>query len=78
MAYGGVRGALAGLNHPWVEYVQPAVWRGSYGLGGGAAGKVAGIALARELLNDPERALTHDEADAVLLAWWGWRNVLNK
>jgi len=61
-----------------VEYVQPAVWRGSYGLGGGAAGKAAGIALAWELLNDPERELTHDEADAVLLGWWGWRNVLNK
>ena len=78
LAYGGVRGALAGLNHPWVEYVQPAVWRGSYGLGGGAAGKEAGVAMAREILREPERALTHDEADAVLLAWWGWRNVLNK
>ena len=75
-AYGGVRGALAGLNHPWVEYVQPAVWRGSYGLGGGAAGKAAGIAVARELLGNHDRALSHDEADAVLLAWWGWRNII--
>ena len=78
LAYGGVRGALAGLNHPWVEYVQPAVWRGSYGLSGGAAGKQAGIALARDVLQQPERVLTHDEADAVLLAWYGWRNVIQK
>ena len=78
MAYGGVQGALAVLAHPRVEYVQPAVWRGSYGLGGGAAGKAAGVALARELPREPERALTHDEADAVLLAWWGWRNILDK
>ena len=77
MAYGGVRGVLAGLNHPWVVYVQPAVWRGSYGLGGGAAGKQAGVAMARDVLREPERVLTHDEADAVLLAWWGWRNILN-
>jgi len=77
-AYGAVRGALAGLNHPWVEYVQPAVWRGAYGLGGGAAGKAAGVALARDVLREPERPLTHDEADAVLLAWWGWRNVIQK
>ena len=77
-AYGAVRGALAGLNHPRVEYVQPAVWRGSYGLGGGAAGKAAGVTMARDVLQQPERALTHDEADAVLLAWWGWRNVIQK
>ena len=76
LAYGAVRGALAGLNHPWVEYVQPAVWRGSYGLGGGAAGKQAGIAVARELLGNHDRALSHDEADALLLAWWGWRNII--
>jgi len=68
-AYGAVRGAMTGLNHPWVEYVQPAVWRGSYGLGGGAAGKAAGVALARDVLREPERPLTHAEADAVLLAW---------
>ena len=78
LAYGGVRGALAGLNHPWVEYVQPAVWRGAYGLGGGAAGKAGGVAMARDVLREPERALTHDEADAVLLAWYGWRNVIQK
>jgi Holliday junction resolvasome RuvABC endonuclease subunit len=78
MAYGGVRGALAVLAHPRVEYVQPSVWRGSYGLSGGAAGKAAGIAMAREILREPERALTHDEADAVLLAWWGWRNIIQK
>ena len=77
-AYGAVRGAMAGLNHPWVEYVQPAVWRGAYGLGGGAAGKAAGIAMARDVLREPDRPLTHDEADAVLLAWYGWRNVIQK
>jgi Holliday junction resolvasome RuvABC endonuclease subunit len=78
LAYGAAKGAMAGLNHPWVEYVQPAVWRGAYGLGGGAAGKAAGVALARDILQQPERVLTHDEADAVLLAWWGWRNVIQK
>ena len=76
MAYGGVRGALAALHPQRVEYVQPAVWRGSYGLGGGAAGKEAGIAMARDVLREPERPLTHDEADALLLAWYGWRNIL--
>lgn len=78
LAYGGVRGMVAASGHQAVVYVQPAVWRGSYGLGGGAAGKAAGVAMAREVLREPERPLTHDEADAVLLAWWGWRNVLNK
>jgi hypothetical protein len=34
--------------------------------------------MARDVPREPERVLTHDEADAVLLAWWGWRNVLNK
>ena len=77
-AYGAVRGFLAASGHPAVVYVQPAVWRGSYGLGGGAAGKQAGVAMARDILREPDRPLTHDEADAVLLAWWGWRNVLNK
>ena len=77
-AYGAVRGVLATLPGLRVEYVQPAVWRGSYGLSGGAAGKAAGVAMARDVLNDPERPLTHDEADAVLLAWWGWRNVVNR
>ena len=76
LAYGGVRGALVASGHPAVVYVQPAVWRGSYGLGGGAAGKDAGVALARDVLREPERVLTHDEADAVLLAWWGWRNII--
>ena len=78
LAYGGVRGALAASGHPAVVYVQPAVWRGSYGLPGGASGKEAGVAMARDVLREPERVLTHDEADAVLLAWYGWRNVLNK
>jgi Holliday junction resolvasome RuvABC endonuclease subunit len=77
-AYGAVRGVLATLPGLRVEYVQPAVWRGSYGLSGGAAGKAAGVAMAREILQQPDRPLTHDEADAVLLAWWGWRNVIQK
>jgi hypothetical protein len=69
---------LAALTLRRVEYVQPAVWRGSYGLSGGAAGKEAGVALARDVLREPERPLTHDEADAVLLAWWGWKNIVQK
>ena len=77
-AYGAVRGALAVMPNLKVVYVQPTVWRGSYGLGGGAAGKAAGIAMARGILREPERPLTHDKADAVLLAWWGWRNVIQK
>ena len=77
-AYGAVRGVLAAAGHPAVVYVQPAAWRGAYGLSGGAAGKDAGIALARDVLREPERPLTHDEADAVLLAWYGWRNVIQK
>jgi Holliday junction resolvasome RuvABC endonuclease subunit len=77
-AYGAVRGVLATLPGLRVEYVQPAVWRGAYGLGGGATGKAAGVAMAREILQQPERVLTHDEADAALLAWWGWRNIVQK
>ena len=76
LAYGAVRGVLAAVPNLKVEYVQPAVWRGSYGLGGGAAGKQAGVAMAREILREPNRPMTHDEADAVLLAWWGWRNII--
>jgi len=75
-AYGAVRGVLAALSPPRVFYIQPTVWRGSYGLRGGAAGKAAGIAMARDVLREPDRPLTHDEADAVLLAWYGWRNIL--
>ena len=60
---------------PRVEIVQPAVWRGAFGLGGGAGGKQAGITMARQLGGDDAWDLTHDEADAILLAWWGWRNV---
>jgi Holliday junction resolvasome RuvABC endonuclease subunit len=77
-AYGIVRGLLAPRPGLRVEYVQPAVWRGAYGLGGGAAGKAAGVAMAREILREPDRPLTHDEADAVLLAWYGWRNIVQK
>jgi hypothetical protein len=55
--------------------VQPSVWRGAFGLSGGPAGKREGIALAGKLTGAP--VLSHDEADAILLAWWGWRNVLS-
>jgi len=77
-AYGAVRGVLATLPGLRVEYVQPAVWRGAYGLGGGRLGKDAGVAMARDVLQQPDRPMTHDEADAVLLAWWGWRNIIQK
>lgn len=59
---------------PEVVRVEPSVWRGAYGLSGGAAGKARGMALAAELIG--ANLETHDEADAVLLAWWGWKNIL--
>jgi hypothetical protein len=34
--------------------------------------------MARRVIGEPTRALRHDEADAILLAWWGWRAVLSK
>jgi hypothetical protein len=61
-----------------VSRVAPVTWRTAFGLGGGAGGKPVGHALALELLETAaERELVsrHDEADAVLLAWWGWRHV---
>jgi hypothetical protein len=74
---GLVRGMLGTLGLTPVM-VSPTVWRGSFGLGGGADGKAAGMALAAELLGaDADWALyRHDIADAVLLAWWGWRHAV--
>jgi hypothetical protein len=34
------------------------------------------MALARELLGPDACLERHDQADAVLIAWWGWRNLL--
>ena len=54
----------------------PARWRASYGLAGGQEGKVSGMKLVARLLGTTDAVFRHDEADAVLLAWWGWRHVL--
>lgn len=70
-ARGFWEGAMAMLGIEPVR-VLPAVWKGSYGLLGGAAGKREDVRLATRLLG-AGRAMTHDEADAVLIAWWGWR-----
>jgi hypothetical protein len=57
--------------------VAPSRWKASYGLQGGRTGKVDGMVLARELLGvDGDRLERHDQADAVLIAWWGWRNLI--
>jgi crossover junction endodeoxyribonuclease RuvC len=71
--FGCVEGVLASAG---VEPVRtwPTQWRGAFGL----TSKVGGLALARELLGHApaDVELTrHDQADAVLLAWWGWRHV---
>ena len=71
--YGWISGVLATAERQPV-IVQPSVWRGAFGLGGGPAGKREGIALAEKLTGAP--VLSHDEADAILLAWWGWRKVV--
>jgi hypothetical protein len=76
MAYGWLQGVLDSVRGARVISVQPAVWRGSYGLPGGAFGKRQGIAMARSVSTIDRPGLTHDEADAILLAWWGWRNVV--
>lgn len=71
--YGWIGGVLATVERQPV-IVQPSAWRGAFGLGGGPPGKREGIALAEKLTGAP--VLSHDEADAVLLAWWGWRRVI--
>jgi uncharacterized membrane protein len=73
LSYGFVLGLLA-TTAQRVAKVEPAVWRGAFGL----TSKAGGIAMAREVIGEPTRALRHDEADAILLAWWGWRMVLSK
>jgi hypothetical protein len=80
MAAGRLQGALeAFLGHEGCS-VAPSRWKASYGLQGGRAGKVDGLALARELLGPGadacDRLERHDQADAVLIAWWGWRNLV--
>jgi len=52
----------------------PALWRGAFGLGGGKEGKAQGAEMVRLLLG--HGVDRHDQADAILLAWWGWKRVL--
>ena len=85
-AFGGLLEAVEAVARGEVVVTYPAAWRGSYGLAGGKAGKVAGVELVRELLQHqsatsyrPKDGVVverHDQADAVLLAWWGWRKHL--
>lgn len=73
-AYGWWLGLLTTAPPRMVTRIEPAVWRGAFGL----KGKADGIAMARAVIGAPTQALRHDEADAILLAWWGWRTVLSK
>jgi hypothetical protein len=57
-----------------VVVTYPARWKASYGLLSG--GKADSLKLACRLLGTDTALSRHDEAEAVLLAWWGWRNVL--
>jgi hypothetical protein len=76
MAAGRLQEAVeAGLRGRAVT-AYPARWRASYGLRGGSVGKADGMALVVRLLETDVAVHRHDEADAVLLAWWGWRHVL--
>jgi hypothetical protein len=76
-AYGRLLEAVEAGARGEAVIAYPTGWRGSYGLPGGEKGKVAGIALAEQLLEGSRRAVRrHDQADAVLLAWWGWRKHL--
>ena len=50
MAAGRLQGALEAFLGHGGRLVAPARWKASYGLQGGRAGKVDGLALARELL----------------------------
>jgi len=76
MATGRLQEAVeAGLRGKAVT-AYPARWRASYGLRGGSVGKADGMALVIRLLETEAAVHRHDEADAVLLAWWGWRHVL--
>lgn len=74
-AHGVWLGLLAAASPRAVRHVEPAAWRGAFGL----TSKEDGVDMAREVVGEPTRALLrHDEADALLLAWWGWRMVLSK
>jgi hypothetical protein len=79
-AAGRLQGALEAFLGHRGRMIAPARWKASYGLAGGKVGKVDGLALARELLRPGadacDRLERHDQADAILIAWWGWRNVL--
>lgn len=76
-AAGMVEGVLIVAANAAITRVYPTQWRGSFGLAGGPGGKEAGMALAIELLGgDAGLIERHDQADAVLLAWWGWRQFV--
>lgn len=76
-AAGRLSGALEAFSGSGGSLVAPSRWKASYGLQGGRTGKVDGMVLARELLGaDAGRLERHDQADAVLIAWWGWRNLV--
>jgi hypothetical protein len=70
---GVLEGLLLALGLPG-GVVPPSVWKASYGLPGGKEGKRQGMEMARQLVGSSaaERIERHDQADAVLLAWWGW------
>jgi hypothetical protein len=75
-AHGVWLGLLAAASPRAVCHVEPAVWRRAFGL----RSKDGGVDTLRELLLDvpDDHPMTHDEADALLLAWWGWRKVLSR
>jgi len=75
-AYGALQEAVAAGARGEAVIAYPAAWRGSYGLPGGEKGKVEGIRLVEALLRSKGVVGRHDQADAVLLAWWGWRHRL--
>jgi hypothetical protein len=77
--YGRLQGGLEAVGGVRAVFPEPAVWRGAYGLPGGrGGGKASGLAMADALLGGYSGLKRHDEADAVLLAWWGWRNIVSR
>jgi hypothetical protein len=75
-AAGRLQGALEAFLGHGGTLIAPARWKASYGLQGGRAGKADGLALARELVGPNARLERHDQADAVLIGWWGWQNIV--
>jgi hypothetical protein len=85
---GMINGLLLGLGRV-AFHVWPVTWRTAFGLGGGVEGKAASMAMARELVGPEASAMMltsreagvaldrHDVADAVLLAWWGYRQTVD-